>query len=141
MNNVLIGRKKEKEDLLDLFHSGRAEFITIYGRRRVGKTFLVNSLFADTYAFKATAVLDSDKQRQLRVFAGALQEYGSEDKSAITDWFAAFDCLRALLESARMRRKSCFWMRCPGLIPKALNLSRRWSTFGTAGHPRVTTSC
>ena len=55
MKTALIGRRKEKSELLDLYHSGRAEFITVYGRSRVGKTFLINSLFANEYAFKVTA--------------------------------------------------------------------------------------
>ena len=47
MKNTLVGRRRERDELLDLFHSGRAEFVTVYGRRRVGKTFLLNSLFAE----------------------------------------------------------------------------------------------
>ena len=35
MDNVLIGRRQEKDELLDLLHSGRAEFVTAYGRRCV----------------------------------------------------------------------------------------------------------
>ena len=58
MSNTLIGRKKEKEELLDLFYSKRPEFVTVYGRRRIGKTFLINSIFSNEYAFKMTAVLD-----------------------------------------------------------------------------------
>jgi len=47
--DTLIGRKKEKEELLNLYLSERSEFVTVYGRRRVGKTFLVNNLFFNDY--------------------------------------------------------------------------------------------
>ena len=40
----IIGRKKEIEELLELFRSDRAEFVAVYGRRRVGKTYLAQTL-------------------------------------------------------------------------------------------------
>ena len=41
----IIGRKQEIEELNNLYNSGKAEFVAIYGRRRVGKTYLVKELF------------------------------------------------------------------------------------------------
>ena len=38
---MIVGRKKEKELLDYVMNSGQAEFVAIYGRRRVGKTFLI----------------------------------------------------------------------------------------------------
>ena len=43
----IIARKKEMTELERLYSSGRSEFVIIYGRRRIGKTFLVNHLFGD----------------------------------------------------------------------------------------------
>lgn len=52
----LIGRKRE-QDLLDrCLQSGRPEFVAVYGRRRVGKTYLVRKYFKDGFAFYATGV-------------------------------------------------------------------------------------
>ena len=34
---MIIGRKKEQKKLRELYDSGRAEFVAVYGRRRVGK--------------------------------------------------------------------------------------------------------
>ena len=118
MGNTLIGRKKEKDELLDLFHSGRAEFVTVYGRRRVGKTFLVNSLFANEFAFKVTAILDDDTQRQLKNFAGALSEFSKENEQNITDWYTAFERLRTLLERSNRKRKVVFFDEMPWLDTK-----------------------
>ena len=39
---AIIGREKEIEEFRHLYDSGKAEFVAIYGRRRVGKTFLVD---------------------------------------------------------------------------------------------------
>ena len=51
MNNV-IGRQNEVNELKDLYLSNRSEFVAIYGRRRVGKTFLVDSVFAGKITFR-----------------------------------------------------------------------------------------
>ena len=110
---TIVGRKKERDDLLDLYNSGRAEFITLYGRRRVGKTFLVNSLFSDEYSFKVTAVLDENLQVQLRNFAEALSKYSGEEEPPLTDWFFAFEKLRVLLEKSKRKRKVVFFDEMP----------------------------
>ena len=136
MGTTLIGRRTEKDELLDLYHSGRAQLVTIYGRRRVGKTFLVNSLFANEYVFKVTAVLDDDTQRQLRTFSEALSEYGSKDKQVISDWFAAFDRLRALLESSKRKRKVVFFDEMPWFDTKGSRfipaLEHFWNGWASA---------
>ncbi len=43
----LVGRKAEQQELADARDSGRPELIAIYGRRRVGKTYLVRTFYAD----------------------------------------------------------------------------------------------
>lgn len=43
MENAIIGRKAEIERLNKYIASDRSEFIAIYGRRRVGKTFLIKA--------------------------------------------------------------------------------------------------
>ena len=113
MKNVLVGRRKEKDELLDLFHSGSSEFITVYGRHRVGKTFLINSLFADDYVFKVTAILGGNTQEQLRIFADALTKYGDDEASPLSDWFTAFDNLRTVLEKSDKKRKVVFFDEMP----------------------------
>lgn len=52
----IIGRKKEIGELMRLYQSGKPELVTVYGRRRVGKTFLINALFADKTTFSHTGV-------------------------------------------------------------------------------------
>ena len=49
----IIGRKQEQEILQKCYDSDKAEFVAIYGRRRVGKTFLVKELFSDRFDFYA----------------------------------------------------------------------------------------
>ena len=50
----LCGRKKEIEELKDALKSNKNEFVVVYGRRRVGKTYLIDEMFSYTYSFFAT---------------------------------------------------------------------------------------
>ena len=50
----MVGRKIEQELLQEAVEKDRAQFIVVYGRRRAGKTFLVNEFFQNTFAFKHT---------------------------------------------------------------------------------------
>lgn len=94
----IIGRKKEQQLLLDCLQSNRPEFLVVYGRRRVGKTYLIREYFNHRFTFYATGVADGKMRDQLRSFNGSLKRYGSTDKTIPGDWFTAFDRLRDLLE-------------------------------------------
>ena len=54
--DILIGRDAEIKHLESIASSKEAEFVVVYGRRRVGKTFLVNTFFGDKYTFKLTGL-------------------------------------------------------------------------------------
>lgn len=54
-----IGRKAEIKQLTEYFNSGKAEFVAVYGRRRVGKTYLVHNLFKNVLAFEMSGSIDS----------------------------------------------------------------------------------
>ena len=57
MANEMVGRRKELELLEKYYNSGKAEFVALYGRRRVGKTFLIRQRFRNELAFDMTGVL------------------------------------------------------------------------------------
>ena len=61
----IIGRKNEIAELKRYYNSGRAEFVAIYGRRRVGKTFLINEVFHDDMIFHHTGLSPYDRQRRV----------------------------------------------------------------------------
>jgi hypothetical protein len=54
--------------LLSLKDCAKAEFVALYGRRRVGKTFLINQLFGDNLVFKMTGVFNGSLKEQLMAF-------------------------------------------------------------------------
>lgn len=102
----IIGRKPERKELERLYESGRPEFVAVYGRRRVGKTFLVREHFSGRFSFYHTAISPADYQgrkkdlrnEQLRAFCSSIQQFGGDWDMMPTDWFEAFACLRSLLE-------------------------------------------
>ena len=101
----IIGRKREKDSLMQCLMSKRPEFVAVYGRRRVGKTYLVREYFNKQFSFYATGLTDEKMRGQLRGFQASLNEYGDEDKSIPKDWFDAFTRLRKLLEGDKVYRE------------------------------------
>ncbi|MBR2276145.1 MAG: ATP-binding protein [Lachnospiraceae bacterium] len=101
----IIGRKHEKEQLMQCLTSKRPEFLVVYGRRRVGKTYLIREYFNNQFSFYATGLTDEKMKGQLRGFNASLNTYGYEDKSLPTEWFDAFMRLRKLLESDKVYRE------------------------------------
>ena len=101
---TIIGRKQEIEALNNYRKSGRAEFVAVYGRRRVGKTFLVNEVLGDYMAFRHTGLSPYDRKRktslkdQLQNFYYSLIRYGMEGIEKPKSWMEAFFMLEQLLE-------------------------------------------
>ena len=103
----IIGRKEECELLLSLKGSPKAEFVALYGRRRVGKTFLVNSLFGSDFTFKMTGVIDGSLKDQLDAFSDSMSYYGFELDNEPTDWMSAFRELKKSLRKHVESGKQC----------------------------------
>lgn len=80
----IIAREAEIIELQSLYHSGKAEFVVVYGRRRVGKTYLVRNVFEGKFAFEHTAMSPAELERsellkqQLQSFYIALKNCGSD---------------------------------------------------------------
>lgn len=94
----LIGRHIEIQRLNEFYNSGRAEFVAIYGRRRVGKTFLIDSCFQRKYDFYVSGIVEGAMADQLYNFNQALKEYGDCGQPSAKTWRDAFNALKALLE-------------------------------------------
>ncbi|SES43288.1 hypothetical protein SAMN04487884_1537 [Butyrivibrio fibrisolvens] len=101
----MIGREKEKNVLEDCLNSNRPEFLALYGRRRVGKTYLIKEFFDNTFSFYSTGVYKCNTKQQLRVFKEALTKYGDATETIPKDWFEAFSRLERLLEQDTVKRE------------------------------------
>lgn len=99
MADIIIGRTAEQAILRQRLDSGSPEFIAIYGRRRVGKTFLVRQYFNDAFSFYSTGIYQGTKSEQLGTFNRQLEYYSGRKWKLAKDWFDAFAQLREYLES------------------------------------------
>lgn len=99
MADTIIGRAAEQEILRQRIGSDSSELIAIYGRRRIGKTYLVRQYFNDAFSFYSTGIYQGTKREQLGAFTRQLEYYSGRKWAVAKDWFEAFAQLREYLES------------------------------------------
>ena len=102
----MIGREKEIREMNERYDSGRPEFIAVYGRRRVGKTYLIDEALKDRITFRHTGLSPVDTRNhknslkeQLKFFYLSLQLHGMKKSKCPTSWLEAFFMLECHLES------------------------------------------
>lgn len=102
----MIGRKKEISELNRLYNSGKSELVAVYGRRRIGKTYLVDETFKDCITFRhagLSPVEDNKKgmlKAQLEHFYFSLLLQGMPKRKKPESWLEAFYMLEKFLEEA-----------------------------------------
>ena len=142
----IVGRNEEMKELQRIYDSGSSEFVVVYGRRRVGKTYLIREFFHDDFVFYATGVARGNRTEQLAQFNSSLARYGdSEDQTAPENWFLAFGRLEKLVAKSRKQRKVIFldelpWMDTPKSdFVKALEMF--WNVWASARNDIVLIVC
>ena len=105
MENI-IGREKEIRRLDRALEEKEAQLIIVYGRRRVGKTFLVNEYFKGGFSFKFTGSFNQSTSEQLRNFWYEINRAAKKDLPLPKNWTEAFSMLRDYLETCSMGEKS-----------------------------------
>ena len=105
----IIGREKEQAALKQYFESDEPEFLVIYGRRRVGKTFLVREYFGGRFDFYVTGLANGKKEEQLLAWNIAIKDSFGETGEDVENWLEAFTLLRKKLEKTnKSKRKVLF---------------------------------
>ncbi len=138
---MIIGRKEEIAELETLYQSGHPEFVAVYGRRRVGKTFLIKQVLKGRITFQHTGVSPVDQdgcknrlKTQLESFYYTLLNHGLEGFKAPKSWMEAFFQLEQLLQNQdNGSRQVVFidelpWMDTPrsGFLPAFENFWNGW---------------
>lgn len=97
----MIGRKQERKKLDYLTQSNKSELLTIIGRRRVGKTYLIEEHYKDQIVFGFTGTQHANKKNQLKKFSQKLSEYLNNPIpiSIPQDWAEAFIQLKTFLNT------------------------------------------
>lgn len=137
----IIGRKEEINKLEQFLNSSKSEFIAVYGRRRVGKSYLVEEVYKDKIAFRAIGAFIKDKdertykQIQLDHFYESLIDSGMpEDAQRPTNWREAFRLLKKYLEGLCTKRRVVFldelpWLAGPQSSEMITELGYFWNSW------------
>ena len=115
---MIIGRKEEQQILRSAAQSENSEFVAVYGRRRVGKTFLIRETFGYKFTFQHTGLAKGNTREQLFSFAISLRDAGYDDCPIPKSWLEAFSLLSTYLKNSTDEKKIIFldelpWMDTP----------------------------
>ena len=136
-NNItmLIGRDKEKKILLGALSEEYSQFIAVYGRRRVGKTFLIRESFDNKFDFQFTGAAKLTARKQLVRFRRTLKEHGQKDTPELANWGDAFSELKRLIINMPDGKKIIFldelpWMDAPrsGFLSELESFWNGWAS-------------
>lgn len=123
----IVGRKFEIAELERVFNSGRSEFIVVYGRRRIGKTFLIEQFYGtkDCCFFHATGIKNAPMKVQLKEFSKHIGNafFGGADIAPQASWSDAFQELsKAIALADKSKNIVLFLDELPWLCTPKSNL-------------------
>lgn len=135
----LISRAKEIKVLQELMNSKKSEFIAVYGRRRVGKTFLVREVFNNEFSFHLTGIANVSTKQQLIQFHARISRHFPEEHEIIPakNWFEAFlQLIECLEKQEEPGKKVIFLDELPWLDTRGSNflsaLEHFWNSWASA---------
>lgn len=112
---MLVGRVAEREELLNAYHAAESKFVVVYGRRRVGKTYLVRQTFKEKFTFSHSGLANASLSEQLFGWCASLKEAGMSMGRLPKNWLEAFELLKDLIRQSRAERKVIFIDELPWL--------------------------
>ena len=116
----IIGRKYEQQLLASICEQREARMVAVYGRRRVGKTFLIKEFFHNKFDFMFTGSYEAPMQVQLAFFQRELRKHSGQNRRRPANWFEAFEQLQDYLEGLRKERLVVFFDELPWMdTPKS----------------------
>ncbi|MBR1557227.1 MAG: ATP-binding protein [Prevotella sp.] len=133
---MIIGRTEEQQELRRAYESEYSEFVAVYGRRRVGKTFLVRETFGYQFTFTHTGLAKKNTKAQLANFQTSLRSQGMPKAPMPENWLQAFVLLEELLQKSTDKKKVVFidelpWMDAPR-SSFLMALEHFWNGFASA---------
>ena len=126
----IIGREYEQKVLSNIMMENEARLVAVYGRRRVGKTFLVKNFFGlENFDFFFTGSFETSTRMQLALFQNALTQYSGIASAPPQDWFAAFEGLKSYLSNIDKERILVFLDELPWMDAPKSNFIKAFSYF------------
>ncbi len=136
IKTMLIGRDKEKQILQNALTEEYSQFVAVYGRRRVGKTFLIRESYDYKFTFQFTGAANTSSRKQLARFRMALKEHGLTDMPKVfANWMTAFSELKRYINLQPEGKKIIFldelpWMDAPrsGFLSELESFWNGWAS-------------
>ena len=133
---MIISREYEQEALHDLLTKEEPQFCAVYGRRRVGKTYLIRETFNYKFCFQHTGLAKGTLREQLESFKNSLKSYGLTTCTCPKSWLEAFEMLKEVVKRAPEGKKVIFIDELPYMdTPKSkmiTALESFWNGWATA---------
>lgn len=109
---IFVGRDQESSALNDLLNKNQSDLVTVLGRRRIGKTFLVKEVFKNNLVFHFTGIEGADKPTLLNEFAQKIAEYSKTNFKIATsqNWLDAFRLLKTYLQNISTKKKKVLFL-------------------------------
>ena len=142
---MMTGRESERQILLSAAKSDSSEFVAVYGRRRVGKTFLIRETFGYKFTFQHTGLANGNTKQQLFSFAISLRDAGYDDCPMPRSWLEAFSLLSTFLKNSADEKKIIFLDELPWMDTARSNfisaLEHFWNGWASARKDIVLIIC
>lgn len=141
----MIGRKREAGILESALRDDRPHFIAVYGRRRIGKTFLIRETFHYRFTFQHAGIYQGTMREEIKAFQHSIMEANGSIVADGNDWLDAFENLKYLIQNATEKKKVVFldelsWMDTPKSdFLKALE--NFWNAWASARNDVVLIVC
>ena len=133
-NTSIIGRVYEQKIIKDYYDSPKSELVAVYGRRRIGKTFLIKKFFNEKFDFWFTGMYDTKKPVLLSQFGMELSKYSKTHVKTPKDWFEAFNSLSEYLLSLNKEKVTVFLDELPWMDTPKSNFLQAFSYFWNMWH-------
>lgn len=133
---MIIGRESEKKELLNAANDEYSKFVAVYGRRRVGKTFLIRETFNYSFTFQHTGLARGKMKEQLLAFHASIQNASGKKFAKFKNWYEAFFTLEDWLTSLPKGKKTVFLDELPWMDTPRSNfisgLEHFWNSWASA---------
>lgn len=106
--HMIIGRIKELELLQNAVHDDHSHFIAVYGRRRVGKTFLIREAYNYRFTFQHAGASEGGMKEQIFAFEASIKDAGGSVHKTRKNWMEAFEDLKDLIRASQEKKKIIF---------------------------------
>ena len=108
----IVGRFNEINKLRDSLQNKKSELVTIYGRRRIGKTFLIREVLKDNIIFDLTGLHNGSAEDQLLNFYNQLKKRSKkfDKQKQPQNWFDAFDMLKTYIDGLKTKHKKVLFI-------------------------------